>query len=95
MEEIHIDTDAIYEIDKRIKKVISEIQELIDTIFELIEKMPEKTEEWKGISAEKFVTLAKADSENYYLLKDNLTDFSFYLDRYCTEMNDVMRQVMR
>ena len=95
MEEVHIDTGIISEVDNDIIKVINGIETLLEEVFKLIEKMPTETGEWKGISAEKFVTLANADSKNYYLLKDNLSDLSAFLGKYCLEMNSVMNEVMR
>ena len=95
MEEIHIHTDIINEIDNDIIKLINEIQEILDSIFKLIQKMPTETGEWIGISADKFVSLAMADSENYYLLRNNLSEFSSFLNKYCVEMNQVMTEVMR
>ena len=95
MEELHIHTENINEINNNIIKVINEFRELLDVTFELIEKMPNVTGEWIGLSAERFVILANADSENYYLLKNNLSDFSNYLIKYCAEMESVMKQVTR
>lgn len=95
MENINIDTQKIRECGQDIMSLSVELNEIITTLFDHINTLNNKTGEWKGASATKFIADASVDKIQYLKMKESIYQSGKYLTTYADSMERVINEVRR
>lgn len=72
MAEIKVDTAKLKECGKDIMTLTTELNEVLFSLFDRINKMPTTTGEWTGNAAKEFVYKLNIEKKYYVALKNNI-----------------------
>lgn len=92
---IDVNTNRLREAGNDILSLTSEINEIYNDMFSLIENMPTKTGEWQGGSALDFAATAKKDKANYINLNNDVKKYGNYLINYANKLDSTISRVRR
>lgn len=95
MENINIDTQKIRECGQDIMNLSVELNEIITVLFDHINTLNNKTGEWQGSSATKFIAAAGVDKIQYLKMKESIYQSGKYLTTYADSMERVINEVRR
>jgi uncharacterized protein YukE len=76
---IEIDTTKMREAGEDILKLVEELKQTYNTMFERIANMPTKTKEWQGDSAVRFATKSSSEKKDYVAFTNDLYKYGKYL----------------
>lgn len=79
MANIDVDTVKIRECGNDILKLVSDLNDNIEELYDRIAKMPTKTFEWVGDSANEFVAIVNVEKTVYVEMKNTLQKYGKYL----------------
>lgn len=95
MENINIDTQKIRECGQDMMNLSVELNEIITAMFDHINTLNNKTGEWKGNSATRFIEYAGVDKIQYLKMKEAIYQSGKYLTTYADSMERVINEVRR
>lgn len=75
MAEIKVDTVKLKECGKDIMNLTSELNDVLFSLYERINKMPTTTGEWTGNAAKTFVANLNIEKKYYLALKNNIYNY--------------------
>ena len=90
---VYIDTNKLRNNGNQIKRLANELNTILDTMFNRIEKMPTSTKEWTGNSALKFANIAKRDKAQYYELKREIEKYGTFLCDSASKLENRVRNL--
>lgn len=86
MASVSIDTVKLRECGNDVMQLSANLNEVLNELYKRIDSMPEKTLEWTGSSAQRFVQKVDVEKIEYLKLKQIIYDYGKYLvvaaDRY-------------
>lgn len=84
MENINVDTKKMHECAKDLMLLTNDIHETLDSLFNRLSVINSKTNEWVGLSSEKFIKKINVEKIDYFELTKILYQYGKQLDQAAT-----------
>lgn len=93
MANIKVDTVKLSECGKDIMNLTGELNEVLFSLFDRINKMPVTTREWTGNAAVDFVSKLNIEKKYYLALKDNIYKYGKILYESASNIEQVCKEL--
>lgn len=93
MAEIKVDTVKLKECGKDIMILSKNLNEILDSLYDRVTKMPTVTNEWTGNSAQQFVSNLNKEAKYYTALNNNIYKYGKILYNTSERIDEINKEL--